>query len=470
MPRITGRIFKDLLVWMLGMGLLIGLAMPLTELAMGESMAHVFNPLHMLVSLTVGALLGLANFFVAQSVIRPILRRMARSMQNVENSFREASFTGEWERCREEVQAVDPVNQDEIGTTTSAFNQLVEELIRVNTLGQISSDLAEGLNSQLELSDLGQMATDFLIKNTDASAVSILAHVDDALSVVANHGIREPACLLSSAEVQRTLKTNEMQIARVAPYVVVEKTIVDFHPQQMIFVPISFHDKALGVAVLANDKIFSKDAMWILQVFQRGMGLALSNALSHDNLQKLATLDPLTGIFNRRQGMRLLREEFVNVAQSHGSLGVLMFDVDHFKRVNDTYGHAVGDRVLIAICRSAEKVFRDSDALIRAGGEEFMAILPGVSPAVLEKIGERLRKAISDTVVEADGEQISVTVSVGLSSFRSDESRQEEDLIKKADEALYRAKETGRNRVVLSDVMNIKSGHNVPIMQAMPTI
>jgi diguanylate cyclase (GGDEF)-like protein len=224
------------------------------------------------------------------------------------------------------------------------------------------------------------------------------------------------------------------------------------------------------VAVLANDKIFSKDAMWILQVFQRGMGLALSNALSHDNLQKLATLDPLTGIFNRRQGMRLLREEFVNVAQSHGSLGVLMFDVDHFKRVNDTYGHAVGDRVLIAICRSAEKVFRDSDALIRAGGEEFMAILPGVSPAVLEKIGERLRKAISDTVVEADGEQISVTVSVGLSSFRSDESRQEEDLIKKADEALYRAKETGRNRVVLSDVMNIKSGHNVPIMQAMPTI
>ena len=178
--------------------------------------------------------------------------------------------------------------------------------------------------------------------------------------------------------------------------------------------------------------------------------MALHNALLYDRLERLAALDPLTSLYNRRFGMARLHEEFGRAVRSTTPLGVLMFDIDHFKQVNDTYGHLAGDRVLVRVATLARAVMRDGDVIVRYGGEEFLAILPGASRNDLYNVGERLRRMIEDAAV-ADGEQtIRVTVSIGGTAYPEVDVADETTLVNQADKALYASKESGRNRVTIA--------------------
>ena len=114
--------------------------------------------------------------------------------------------------------------------------------------------------------------------------------------------------------------------------------------------------------------------------FRADLGLAVNNALAHDRLERLAAVDPLTDAYNRRFGLGRLREEYSRAVRAEAPLGILMLDLDHFKAVNDTYGHLVGDRVLRAVAGACRRVIREGDVLVRYGGEEFLVLLPGAGP------------------------------------------------------------------------------------------
>lgn len=151
-----------------------------------------------------------------------------------------------------------------------------------------------------------------------------------------------------------------------------------------------------------------------------------------------ATTDPLTGAFNRYY----LRQRLDELCRSSPKpLHLLMIDADHFKAINDNQGHLTGDRVLIELARRLQLALRPTDILARYGGEEFCVVLPDIDDVIAISIAERLRKAISDQEMEG----LPVTVSVGLSRRQPDESIS--SLIDRADRALYKAKEEGRNRV-----------------------
>ena len=184
-----------------------------------------------------------------------------------------------------------------------------------------------------------------------------------------------------------------------------------------------------------------------IDLFLQGLGLALNNAIAHDRLQRLAALDPLTGIYNRRFGLGRLREEFGRAVRAQAPLGVLMIDIDHFKTVNDTYGHLIGDRLLKSVCAIARSSLREGDVLLRYGGEEFVAILPAASAVDLRRLGERLRRAVEDSSLTDGEKSVRVTLSVGGAAYPNQNVESEETLMRLADEALYRAKESGRNRV-----------------------
>ncbi len=127
----------------------------------------------------------------------------------------------------------------------------------------------------------------------------------------------------------------------------------------------------------------------------------------------------------------------------------MMFDIDHFKKVNDTYGHLAGDRVLIQVAKTAREAIREGDILMRYGGEEFLVILPAASKENCRDVAERMRRKVEETSV-ADGDQvIRVTISIGITSYPELDVAGEQDLVKHADEALYVAKESGRNRVIV---------------------
>lgn len=164
-----------------------------------------------------------------------------------------------------------------------------------------------------------------------------------------------------------------------------------------------------------------------------------------------AITDGLTLLKNKRYGLIRL-EEAVSAAKRYRSgLGLLMCDIDHFKRVNDSYGHQAGDAVLREVSRRIAACVRKADILTRYGGEEFMLILPQTDSDPLLPIGDKIRQAVSATPVDigAAGVLLPLTISVGVASFRAD-SDSDETLIARADAALYRAKEGGRNRVELA--------------------
>jgi len=167
-------------------------------------------------------------------------------------------------------------------------------------------------------------------------------------------------------------------------------------------------------------------------------------------LELLATTDPMTGLANRRQFFKLAAVEWSRAERYRRPLALLMMDIDLFKSVNDTYGHAAGDEVIKAVAKSLASHKRGSDIAARMGGEEFALLLPEASAEAAIAAGERLRKLVAEQVVLAEGKHIPVTISIGASACAA-EMRTIEDLLNEADIALYAAKRGGRNRVCRYD-------------------
>jgi diguanylate cyclase (GGDEF)-like protein len=165
------------------------------------------------------------------------------------------------------------------------------------------------------------------------------------------------------------------------------------------------------------------------------------------DLEDLAAVDGLTGLYNRRHFEALARAEFARCQRYHRPLSMLMIDVDHFKLVNDRFGHAAGDRVLKAIAEICGAAKRDSDVLGRLGGEEFALLLPETTSEAARAFAERLRSGVRECPVVIDGETIVATVSIGVAGATPRTSGIEA-LLRAADQALYEAKRAGRNRVV----------------------
>jgi diguanylate cyclase (GGDEF)-like protein len=168
-------------------------------------------------------------------------------------------------------------------------------------------------------------------------------------------------------------------------------------------------------------------------------------------LDALARTDVLTGLPNRREIMERLQDELERSDRSRHPVSVLMFDIDHFKRVNDTWGHAAGDQVLKVVAETAQASLRRIDSCGRIGGEEFLVLLPETDRDDAQATAERLRMAIASQSITFDGKNIEVTVSLGVAIHAAGAPLPAPDLlIQRADEALYAAKEGGRNRVVMA--------------------
>jgi two-component system, cell cycle response regulator len=167
-------------------------------------------------------------------------------------------------------------------------------------------------------------------------------------------------------------------------------------------------------------------------------------------LLALARTDALTALFNRRYFEERLAIEFARSHRYRSPLSCVMLDIDHFKRVNDTYGHPFGDRVIQEVARVARATLRDVDLLARYGGEEFVALLPETGPRDAWAAGERVRRAIERMNVETEAappSRVAITISVGVATFPVPSIETAEGLLRAADAALYLAKQAGRNLV-----------------------
>jgi len=203
-------------------------------------------------------------------------------------------------------------------------------------------------------------------------------------------------------------------------------------------------DRRRTLGALADERNNLED-----RVLQRTLELLMAN----QKLEQLATTDPLTGIANRRKMTEQIAHELERARRFRHPLSLLMIDIDHFKRINDTYGHEVGDRAILAVSLLLTETMRGIDLAARFGGEEFVLLMPETHAEVAALAAERLREAMSALRVLADdGAQVALTVSIGVSSADPmGVLDTPSSLLVRADKALYRAKKEGRNCVKTAD-------------------
>lgn len=207
--------------------------------------------------------------------------------------------------------------------------------------------------------------------------------------------------------------------------------------------PLKIDDKPVGylAANIINEK--DKDKFHILaQQFILGMG----RALLYQKVQEMAVTDSLTQVFSRRYFLERFNEEIERSRKFKYYFSFLMVDIDHFKDYNDHYGHLVGDAILRDVSKTIKENIRQIDLMGRYGGEEFTIVLTETDKKEAQFAAERIRRAIEDKTIKVYDEDLKVTISIGISAFPQD-SEESQALIDRADEAMYRAKQTGRNKV-----------------------
>lgn len=319
--------------------------------------------------------------------------------------------------------------------------------------------LAEDFSARISLAGLSNLvvtrALEFIPKG-DGCFLSLASPTDEKLSLLASKKIGESSRLKRKAG-----DLFDLWVIRNRKRLLVTNTQKDFRfdPRQgtsqgeaitsLIAAPLLHEGRVLGTLRLhsARPETFTADDLRLLDAIATLASAALSNATLFEKTQELAIRDSLTGLYVQRYFFDRLREEHHRALRGNHPLSLLMCDLDHFKAANDRWGHGAGDLMLVHFAKIlSDKV--ESGVVARYGGEEFAVLLPGAVKEKASVLAEQIRKAMGDSSFTIRRAKVQMTVSIGVGEIPTD-TLDEEDLIRKADEALYRAKRGGRNRTVL---------------------
>lgn len=442
------KVFRDLAIFMIGFGVIIGIIFPFFSLILGIPASYVLKPIFIISCILAGVFVGAFNIFLSRKIVGKRIKVLAEKMMYVEKKINERSDSNNTSLCNDENCSIIVDSEDVIGDSARAFNLLVQSLSESYQMEADIKNFNLSISSSLDLERLCKISLARLISKSSAAGGMIIIEKSGNLEIIDNVGIEKDESILNNEIVWRVLKTNKAEIITFPEDVILDGVIVKYRPKELLFIPIVHKEVALGLVMLASIEPFADYIKETLSIFVGGMSLALINAVTHTQLQELAANDPLTNIFNRRFGMVRLHEEFSRAVRLTLPIGVMMADIDFFKSVNDTYGHLVGDRVLIQIAQIAKRTIREGDIIIRYGGEEFLTILPGASREDVLQVAERFRRTVEETVFHHGEQEIKVTMSIGVNSFPESDVKNVNSLIDGADKALYNAKETGRNKVL----------------------
>ncbi len=330
------------------------------------------------------------------------------------------------------------VLQNGKGEKRANEGQELEILMEVSRLIQTTNQREEGLDKLMEL--IRQVipfenGTLFVLNRGSGQLVvgSVYGdHVDLIGGVAFDHGYGFSSWV---AKQQKPILLNELH-----------RTTRTVGPEigSFLSVPLVVQQELVGVLNLSHsaNQAFTDEHLRLLTLIASQAASILQRILMYEEMARLAITDELTGLYNRRHFVTRLQEEVERSKRHDHPFSLLFLDLDNFKRINDTYGHVLGDRILAELGKLLHKWARKSDLLARFGGEEFVVLLPMTDQQQAMAAAERLRTAVQE---HSFPRRKRLTISVGVSCYPNDTENVEE-LVKMADQALYQAKKSGRNR------------------------
>lgn len=340
-------------------------------------------------------------------------------------------------------------------------NDLQKRAMEADTLRQASSAVAATLHQD----EAVERVLEHLKKVVpyDSSSVQLLR--GDYLEIVGGHGFSDLSRILG-LRFSSSGDSASASVIQSKSHLILydaQEIYADFrvpphdHIHGWMGVPLMVQNQVIGVITLDSVKAgaFNQTHARLAQAFADHVAIALDNARLFEDTRRLAMIDPLTSINNRRHFYELAYVEFERSCRYHHPLAAIMLDLDHFKQINDQYGHTTGDQVLQMVAKTCQQRLRKSDIFGRYGGEEFVALMPETDEHRAWNVAERLRRSIARTPVHINGNTISITISLGVATLSELDllENQPDDALEKlidhADQALLQAKQAGRNRVMV---------------------
>ncbi len=226
------------------------------------------------------------------------------------------------------------------------------------------------------------------------------------------------------------------------------KFLANYKTKNCLILPLLCQERVVGVLNLADKmepRVFSKDDIALIELLGQLIGASIGNIRMFERIQRQAMTDGLTGLVNHMSFYDILEKELWRCRRYGGKISVIMIDVDDLKTINDTYGHRVGDKAIRQISQKIKQGIRQIDTAARYGGDEFAVILPNTSISDAVVVAERMIENVSSSSLITGSEEIELSISVGLGQYDSD--TKPEDITSCSDQALYMAKQAGKNRL-----------------------
>lgn len=336
--------------------------------------------------------------------------------------------------------------------------KLYEESQKTTAELKIVSDILHNLNAVPQISEAFSQIAGGLNELTGCDRISLALYDDSRkhFKMIAldqrprelSQGVIMP--IISSSASSDILNGHphlSPDLAKEANYPA-EKVLVDAGIQSRINLPLNTPTGTIGALNLGwqRPEGYHEVQMPILIQIANAIALAVQKSKLFEEVQRLATVDDLTGIHNRRRLLELGHIEFKRAERYDRPFSTIMFDIDHFKKINDTFGHSVGDQVLHLLAQTCINEIRGSDIFGRFGGEEFTILLPETTISSAHEVAERLRQHVQNSSFHTEKTEIRITISLGVASFESG-IKDLGSLLDRADVSLYEAKKAGRNQV-----------------------
>jgi len=309
-PRLTKSIFLDQFLFMQGAGVLIGLSFPYFLVWYGFEKDTVLHWDFFLATQIAGQSVGLLSFLLISMVIRPHLKLLSLKMSGITEGLKKKSPDDE-SMSDIALRKIDIVSNDEIGVSAKAYNKMLKSLIQANEIEAVYTQFSKVMSENLDVKVLADETLSLLIRSTNIDAGAIVISKKGEAKLMASKGILEADSLLAHDVVLESIKKGVSERIKVPKNIKIDGVLTHFYPSEVFIEPIEFKGINLGVLIAATGaNIADEHTEHLLELFTRSIGLAINNAMTHSKFQRLAAIDGLTEIYNRRFGMDRLKEDF----------------------------------------------------------------------------------------------------------------------------------------------------------------